>query len=104
MESGGAEAAFKEFKLQLNSSKVYFGEWEVNQVGYLFLQKGLSEEAITAFSYNVDNHPSSANAHDSLAEAYYTAGDRAMAIKHYQMSLELNPQNSNARQMLEQLR
>lgn len=104
MESGGGETAYKEFKLQLNSSKVYFGEWEVNQVGYLFLQNGQAEEAITAFSYNVENHPFSANAYDSLAEAYYKAGDREMAKKHYQRSLELNPQNSNARQMLEQLR
>ncbi len=104
MESGGGEAAFKEFKLQLNSSKAYFGEWEVNQVGYLFLGKGLTEESITAFSYNVENHPYSANAHDSLAEAYYKAGDRDRAIQHYQKSLELNPRNSNARQMLEQLR
>ena len=104
MESGGAEAAYKEFKLLLNSSKAYFGEWEVNQVGYLFLENGMTEEAITALSYNVDEHPFSANAHDSLAEAYYKAGEQAMAKKHYQKSLELNPQNGNARQMLERLR
>ena len=104
LESGGAEAAYKEFKLLLNSSRAYFGEWEVNQVGYLFLENGMAEESITAFSYNVDEHPFSANAHDSLAEAYYKAGEQAMAKKHYQKSLELNPQNSNARQMLERLR
>ena len=104
MESGGPEAAYKEFKLLINSSKAYFGEWEINQVGYLFLGNGNAEEAITAFSYNVEQYPSSANAYDSLAEAYYRAGDREMAKQHYQRSLELNPQNSNARQMLEQLR
>ena len=104
MESGGPESAYKEFKLLINSSKAYFGEWEINQVGYLFLGNGNAEEAITAFSYNVEQYPSSANAYDSLAEAYYRAGDREMAKQHYQRSLELNPQNSNARQMLEQLR
>lgn len=104
MENGGAEAAYKEFKLLLNSSKAYFGEWEINQVGYLFLERGHTEEAITAFSYNVDEHPFSANAHDSLAEAYYKSGDTAMARQHYKKSLEIDPGNSNARQMLEQLR
>ncbi|MCB0588843.1 MAG: tetratricopeptide repeat protein [Phaeodactylibacter sp.] len=104
MESKGPEAAYKEFKLLLNSSKAYFGEWEINQIGYMFLENNKQEEAITAFSYNVDENPFSANAHDSLAEAYYKAGEMAMAKKHYQKSLELNPQNSNARKMLEQLR
>ncbi len=104
MEQGGQEAAFKEFKLLLNSSKAYFGEWEINQVGYLFLEKGMNEEAITAFSYNVDEHPQSANAHDSLAEAYYRAGDKSRAREHYEKSLQLNPQNSNARSMLAELK
>lgn len=103
MGSNGPEAAYKEFKLLLNSSKAYFGEWEINQVGYLFLERGLAEEAITAFAYNVDEHPFSANAHDSLAEAYYKAGEQAMARQHYKKSLDLNPLNSNARQMLERL-
>lgn len=104
MNSGGPDAAYRKFKSLLRSSEAYFGEWEVNQVGYLFLEKGRTDEAITAFSYNAENHPSSANAHDSLAEAYHKAGRRDMARRHYQRSLELNPQNRNARQMLEELR
>ena len=104
MERGGSEAAYKEFKLLVNGSRAYFGEWEINQVGYMFLEKGLADEAITVFHYNVEQNPYSGNAYDSLAEAYYKSGDRASAKKHYQKSLDLNPQNSNARRMLEELR
>jgi predicted negative regulator of RcsB-dependent stress response len=36
--------------------------------------------------------------------AYITAGKRELAIANYKKSLELNPANSNATQMLERLK
>jgi hypothetical protein len=44
---------------------------------------------------------SRSNAHDSLGEAYWHAGDRARAL---QRLLELNPKNDNAKMMLDALR
>lgn len=102
LQSSGIDAAFREFK-QLSTasdSGVYFGEWEVNEVGYIFLANDKVEEAITVFDYNVQRHPQSANAHDSLAEAYLKLGKKDSAIRHYRWSLELNPNNANARKML----
>lgn len=98
----GVEAAFQEFKRlsTTSNSGVYFGEWEVNEVGYLFLNHKKVDEAITVFDYNVQRHPQSANAHDSLAEAYLKIGKKDMAIHHYRWSLELNPSNANARKVL----
>jgi Tfp pilus assembly protein PilF len=52
---------------------------------------------------NVQNFPQSWNAHDSLAEAYMLNGDKFLAIQSYRKSLELNPQNSNATEMLKKL-
>ncbi len=46
--------------------------------------------------YGVSRFPASANARDSLGEAYMNAGDRARAIENYEKSLNLNPKNTNA--------
>lgn len=102
LHSRGVDAAFQEFKqLSASSNKgVYFGEWEVNEVGYIFLNLSKIDEAISVFDYNVQQHPQSANAHDSLAEAYLKVGKRDLAKRHYRWSLELNPGNANARKML----
>lgn len=102
LQSQGVDAAYQEFKQLSTSSNsgVYFGEWEVNEVGYLFLNHNKLQEAISVFDFNVQRHPQSANAHDSLAEAYLKLGRRDMAIRHYRWSLELNPDNANARKML----
>lgn len=105
IRSEGIDAGFKQFQ-EITSgydNKVYVGEWEVNELGYLFLEKNKIKEAIEIFHFNVNKNPYSANAHDSLAEAYYKMGDRQMAGQHYQKSLELNPNNDNARQMLKKL-
>jgi len=48
-------------------------------------------------------NPQSANAHDSLGEAYMINGNKELAIKNYKKSLELNPDNTNAKEMLNKL-
>jgi tetratricopeptide (TPR) repeat protein len=62
------------------------------------------EDAIRLFSLNVELFPQSANAYDSLGEAYMRNGQRALAIENYQRSLALDPGNANAERMLAQLR
>ena len=51
----------------------------------------------------VSQYPQSANAYDSRGEAYMTAGNKEPAIADYKKSLELNPNNENAKRMLVQL-
>lgn len=99
----GAAAAFAHFNRLTESQEAYLGEWEVNQIGYLFLQGEHYEQAVKVLAYNTGKYPNSANAHDSLAEAYYKSGDKGGARKAYQRSLQLNPKNDNAREMLEKL-
>jgi tetratricopeptide (TPR) repeat protein len=105
LQSQGIDAAFQEFKRLSASpnSGVYFGEWEVNEIGYLFLNRDKHEEAIAVFDFNAKKNPQSANAHDSLAEAFLKVGKKDLAIKHYRWSLELNPSNANARKMLDDI-
>ena len=52
---------------------------------------------------NTRAFPRSANAFDSLAEAYGKAGDTAMAIKNYEISLKLDPGNASGREALARL-
>ena len=103
LKAQGIEAAFQTYLALFNNQKAYFGEWENNQVGYFFLNKGDFDKAIQVFKANTNRYPNSSNAHDSLGEAYYKAGALEKAKEHYQKSLAINPQNENAQQMLRKL-
>ena len=47
--------------------------------------------------------PTSWNIFDSYGEALYQCGKKEEAIKMYQKSVELNPENENGKQMLLQI-
>ncbi|MEJ7658601.1 MAG: alpha/beta hydrolase-fold protein [Hymenobacter sp.] len=75
----------------------------VNNRGYRQLRLGNVTEAVGIFKQNVINHPASANAYDSLGEAYLKQGKKSLAISSYQKSIALNPANENARAVLQKL-
>jgi tetratricopeptide (TPR) repeat protein len=52
---------------------------------------------------NTEVFTASANAYDSLGEAYAAAGQRELAIASYQKSLALDPRNANAVDQLKKL-
>jgi CubicO group peptidase (beta-lactamase class C family) len=90
--------------LKTNQAKAYdFSEPELNSLGYRLLAMKKVKEAIEVFKLNVEAYPKSSNVYDSLAEAYMVNGDRELSIKNYKRSLELNPQNANAVEMLKKL-
>jgi tetratricopeptide (TPR) repeat protein len=78
-------------------------EAEINQAGYDLLNLGLVDEAIQVFTHNTEAYPDSWNTWDSLAEAYYRKGDNELAIEYYEKSLEVNPNNGNAKMMLKEI-
>ena len=61
------------------------------------------QDAVSVFKLNVEAHPGSANVYDSYAEALLKSGDQRQAILNYRKSLELNPENQNAREVLKEL-
>jgi Tfp pilus assembly protein PilF len=75
----------------------------MNALGYQYLQSGKVSEAIELFKLNVTAYPEAPNTYDSLGEAYMKHGDKDLAIKNYSRSLELNPDNTNAAEMLKRL-
>lgn len=80
-----------------------FKEENLNNPGYQFLRDKRAKEAPEIFRLSVEASPQSWNAYGSLGEAFMLNGDQELAIKNYKKSLELNPQNTNAVQMLNKL-
>ena len=80
-----------------------FSEAELNELGYELLGQNKTQDAIEILKLNVEAFPSSWNVYDGLGEAYMKSGNIELAIENYKKSLELNPKNSNAEDMLKKL-
>jgi tetratricopeptide (TPR) repeat protein len=78
-------------------------EPRVNTLGYKLLSSKRTSEAIIILEVNARTHPNSWNAYDSMGEAYVNARDKEHALNAYRKSLELNPDNANAKQMIERI-
>jgi tetratricopeptide (TPR) repeat protein len=85
------------------SAATLLNENQVNSLGYWLKGKKRLHEAIEVFKMNTEDFPKSSNAYDSLGEAYMDNGDKELAIKNYKRSLELNPSNLNAIEMIKRL-
>src|ERR671932_352279 len=101
----GVDAAVAQYRelRKTQADRYDFGEPELNLLGYQLLGGGRVKEAIEIFKLNVEMFPGGFNTYDSLGEAYLAAGERELAIKNYRKSLELNPQNTNATDVLKRL-
>jgi predicted alpha/beta superfamily hydrolase len=105
INKNGLEAGLEKYwKIKSDpENTLYFEENEFNALGYRLMGAGKMKEAIEIFKLNADMYSESANVYDSLAEAYMNSGDTERAIKNYKKSLELNPDNTNAKEMLKKL-
>jgi tetratricopeptide (TPR) repeat protein len=84
--------------------KYYFDEVEMNRLGYQLINQNKLKEAIEVFKMNVELYPEAWNVYDSLGEGYMLIGEKELAIKYYEKSLEVNPDNANGVAMLERLK
>ncbi len=100
----GVESVLGQYRALRQSNDYYVSESQLNALGYRLFGMKKVVEAIEIFKLNVEAYPQSANAYDSLGEAYMRNGDKEVAIKSYQKSVELNPQNSNGIEMLKKLK
>lgn len=83
---------------------ILIDEGVFNWLGYHFLYWwGREDEALDVFKMNVCLFPKSANAYDSLGEAYLNRGDVESAVHCYKKSLELDPENTHAAEQLKRL-
>ena len=87
--------------LELSYGPLELSEALLNRVGYDLLGRGLAREAVVVLRRNAELYPMSWNVYDSLGEALAAAGEPAAAAASYRRSLELNPDNGNARRWLD---
>ncbi|HWA33472.1 MAG TPA: DUF2911 domain-containing protein [Cyclobacteriaceae bacterium] len=66
-------------------------ENELNIYGYQLLNQKNFDKGIQMLTLNTQRFPKSANAWDSLGEAYALKGDKDNAIKNFKKSLTMNP-------------
>lgn len=78
-------------------------ENELNSWGYQLVSQKNLPAALSIFKLNVVLCPGSANAFDSLAEAYEIMNNQVEALINYKKSLALNPKNKNAADRIQAL-
>ncbi len=71
--------------------------WTLNVIGYDLRNKKEIKKAIEMFEFAIAQSPENSNLYDSLGEAHYIAKDYKNALLKYKKSLELNPNNDNAK-------
>jgi FKBP-type peptidyl-prolyl isomerase-like protein len=106
IDDRGFDAAIAEYRRleERGFGDVFTNEGELNGLGYRLLSQRKLREAIEVLKLNAEAYPQSANAYDSLAEAYMVNGDMALAVQNYEKSLALDPSNTNAAMMLKKLK
>ena len=105
LDKTGYKNAVAEAKGLLKRNKEFtLTEAEVNSWGHQLLAQKRVGDALEIFKLNVFLYPESANTYDSLAELYAELGEKQLAIKNYEQSLKLAPQNKNAEQQLKKLK
>jgi Flp pilus assembly protein TadD len=75
----------------------------INTQGLRLLEFKRFEEAIEVLTLNTKLFPNSWNTWDSLAEAYMRKGEESIATGFFKKSIELNPDNAYAKDMVEKM-
>ncbi|OGT59506.1 MAG: hypothetical protein A3E01_01620 [Gammaproteobacteria bacterium RIFCSPHIGHO2_12_FULL_63_22] len=91
----GPEAAIAQNRASTEGASAP-SEGETNRMGYNLLGAGRVADAIAVFRLNTLLHPDSANAHDSLGEAYLANDQSELALATYRRVLEINPGHPTA--------
>lgn len=84
--------------------KFFDFEAQFNKAGYNVLGSGQTNEAIFIFQMVTDLFPESANAWDSLAEAYLKAGDKTKALEFYNKALKIDPNGETGKHASEMIK
>jgi CubicO group peptidase (beta-lactamase class C family) len=101
---GAANLGLAYDELKANKFEAYnFSEDIINDFGYYYMRRQEMINAIAIFKLNVNQFPESSNAYDSYGEALLANGNKTEAIVNYKKSVELNPANINAVEILKSL-
>jgi tetratricopeptide (TPR) repeat protein len=96
----GGIALYHELKKENIDAYNFGNQNELNNLGYALLSRNKVKEAIKIFTLLVSEFPKLPNPYDSLGEAYFINKEYELALKNYKTSLELNPENRAAAEMI----
>src|SRR3989339_871720 len=82
----------------------FANETELTLYGYSFLWDNNLDDAIPIFGLIIAEFPNSANAYDSMGEAYLQAKDSAKALQFYSKSLQMTPDNFFAEDLIQEIK
>jgi predicted Zn-dependent protease len=106
VETSGAAAAaaqFRELKAQ-KPEEYNFGPGQLNTLILRLMQHRKLQDALTLLAVATEAYPEESGFHARTGEAYAALGDRERAVKAYEKAHALNPNNTEAREMLRRLR
>ncbi|EKT4535394.1 serine hydrolase [Flavobacterium psychrophilum] len=104
LENGSKEEANQLIEEYLKNPSSYEAtERDFNRLGYQFLRLQKSDNSLLTFNSATLIFPKSSNIYDSYGEALLQCGKKEDAIKMYQKSVELNPDNENGKKVLNNL-
>lgn len=96
LQDQGAEATVARYFELREANPAGLGEVHLNELGYKLLQEARIREALVFLELNLKMFPRSANAHDSLAEAYTLISRNDEATRLYNRVLELTEDRQDA--------
>jgi len=97
------EKGIEEFRKMKAANEKEIGFYTLDSPAHMFLKENKVNQAIQIFQENAESYPEDFKVYNSLGEAYASNGDKINAIKCYKKSLELNPNNANAIEILRHL-
>ena len=99
------EKSFALYKKQNSESEklANYLRREIDNIGYEYVREKQLNKALKIMKLNNSYFPKDYRTWNALAEVYVLMGKKALAIKHYQKSLELNPKNSETLLQLKKL-
>lgn len=101
-EKNKNEGAIKTLKL-LVSELPNKSEETLEYLGARILSENQTDKSITIYKLMVEKFPSE-KSYNGLGEAYYKNKQYDLSIENYKKSLKLNPENTNAKTMIEKIK
>ena len=85
------------YKIQISANML-------NDLGYQFIELKQIDRAIKVFNYCIQIHPNFWFSYHNAGYCYQQKGDKKMAIKNYEKSVQLNPNNKLGIQRIKKLK
>jgi tetratricopeptide (TPR) repeat protein len=106
LTKGGADLAVKRFREFMTepAHRYYHVEQPLLEAGQRLLNEKKPEQALVIFKINAEAHPQSFRSYFALGETYFLTGNKELAIRNLEKSLELNPKNYEVSMRLKQIK